>query len=90
MPRNLLFGVVAAALVGCAIPLLDAAPANAQASCMHCSFQAAKCKRVGAMGPAKCEEQRLSCVKKCKAEAASAGGGDKAKSAEKAAKAKKQ
>jgi len=89
MPKNLLFGVVAAALVGCAIPLLDVAPANAQASCMHCRFQAAKCKRVSSMGPAKCEEERLSCVKKCKAEAQAAGGGDKAKSAEKAGKAKK-
>ncbi len=89
MPRNMLFVVLAVAILGGAMSFLSSTPAEAQASCMHCRFQAAKCKRIGALSAEKCEEQRLSCVTKCKAVDASSGAGDKAKSSEKDVKPKK-
>lgn len=91
MLRKLLFGTLAAIVLGAAIQSLTAAPAQAQASCMHCTFALAKCKRVGTLTPAKCEEQRATCVTECKAmDAAASGGADKTKSAEKSEKKSKK
>lgn len=91
MPRNLLFGMLAAAFIGAAIQTVTATPAQAQASCMHCNFAFAKCKRFASGSLAKCEEQKAACVKECKAmDASASGGGDKAKPAEKSEKKSKK
>lgn len=84
MPGKPIIGMVAAALIGAAVQVFTPAPAHAQASCMHCRFEVAQCKRIGTLSPAKCEEQRVACVKKCKAMAAgSTDASEKSKSADK-------
>jgi len=82
MSRKLAIGALVAALIGFTSQMLASGPAAAQASCMHCRFEAAQCKRLGKLTSAKCEEQRVNCVKECKA--LSSGSSDATKATDKA------
>jgi len=49
-------------------------PAVAQASCMHCNFAQAKCKRLNPNSGDKCAAEKAACVKKCQGTKASTAG----------------
>lgn len=84
MPRKVLFGTLAAAFMAAAAQTLAPATAYAQASCMHCNFAFAQCKRVGSMTPDQCKEQQTTCIKECKGMGGEASSpADKAKAADK-------
>ena len=90
MPKKAFFCTLAVALIVAAFQVLTPATAQAQASCMHCNFAFAQCKRVGTMTPDQCQAQQATCVQECKAmNAGTTGAADKTKAADKDQKTKK-
>lgn len=67
-----LFVIVGVALVLTQTTL--SSPAVAQASCMHCNFAQAKCKRFNPDSGDKCNVEKAACVKKCQATTGSTAG----------------